>query len=105
MLQQGDAATVKMSEWFNTNPPMTRAATQTIEVEVTSTIAQSPTTWQVDWVETVRDRSGQPTEPPSRMRALVTVRVSAPTSQTTEEMVRANPLGLYVSDFSWSKVI
>ena len=105
MLQQGDAATVKMSEWFNANPPMTRAATQTVEVQVTSTIAQSATTWQVDWVETVRDRSGQPTEPPGRMRALVTIRVSAPTSQTTEEMVRANPLGLYVSDFSWSKVV
>jgi type IV secretory pathway TrbF-like protein len=105
MLQQGDAATAKMSEWFNSNPPMTRAATQTVEVQVTSTIAQTPKTWQVDWVETVRDRSGQPTEPPIRMRALVTVNVVAPTSQTTEEMVRANPLGLYVSDFSWSKVV
>ena len=105
MLQQGDAATVKMSEWFNANPPMTRAATQTVEVQMTSVIPQTATTWQVDWVETVRDRSGQPTEPPIRMRALVTVRVSAPTRQTTEEMVRANPLGLYVSDFSWSKVV
>jgi len=105
MLQQGDAATIKMSEWFTANPPMTRAATQTVEVQVTSTIPQTATTWQVDWVETVRDRSGQPTEPPIRMRALVTVRVNAPTSQTTEEMVRANPLGLYVSDFSWSKVV
>lgn len=104
LLQQGDAATVKMSEWFNANPPMTRAATQTVEVQVTSVIPQSATTWQVDWVETVRDRSGQPTEAPIRMRALVTVRSSAPTSQTTEEQVRANPLGLYVSDFSWSKV-
>jgi type IV secretion system protein VirB5 len=105
MLQQGDAATVKMSEWFNGNPPITRASTQTVEVQVTSVIPQSATTWQVDWVETVRDRSGQLTGPPIRMRALVTVRVSAPTSQTTEEMMRANPLGLYVSDFSWSKVV
>lgn len=105
MLQQGDAATVKMSEWFNANPPLTRAATQTVEVQVTSTIPQTGRTWQVDWVETVRDRSGQPTEPPIRMRALVTVRVSAPTSRTSEQMVRANPLGLYVSDFSWSKVV
>lgn len=105
MLQQGDAATVKMSEWFNANPPMTRAATQTVEVQVTSVIPQSATTWQVDWIETARDRSGQPTEPLIRMRALVTVTVRAPTSQTTEEMMRANPLGLYVSDFSWSKVV
>ena len=105
MLQQGDAATIKMSEWFTANPPMTRAATQTVEVQVTSTIAQSDKTWQVDWIETVRDRSGQPTEPPIHMRALVTVRVNAPTSQTTEEMMRANPLGLYVSDYSWSKVV
>jgi type IV secretory pathway TrbF-like protein len=105
MLQQGDAATIKMSEWFSANPPMTRAATQTVEVQVTSIIPQSPTTWQVDWVETVRDRSGQPTEPPIRMRALVTVTARAPTSQTTEEMMRANPLGLYVSDYSWSKVV
>lgn len=105
MLQQGDAATIKMSEWFNANPPTTRAATQTVEIQVTSTIAQSATTWQVDWVEIVRDRSGQQSEPPARMRALVTVRTSAPTSQTTEDQVRANPLGLYVTDFSWSKVV
>jgi type IV secretory pathway TrbF-like protein len=105
MLEQGDAATIKMSEWFSTNPPMARAAIQTVEVQVTSVIPQSPTTWQVDWVETVRDRSGQPTEPPIRMRALVTVTVRAPTNQTTEEMMRANPLGLYVSEYSWSKVV
>ena len=105
MLQQGDAATVKMSEWFNANPPIARASTQTVEVQVTSVIPQSASTWQVDWVETVRDRAGQPTEAPIRLRALVSVRISAPTSQTTEAMIRANPLGLYVSDFSWSKVV
>jgi type IV secretory pathway TrbF-like protein len=108
MLQTGDAATAKMSEWFNATPtsqPLVRAATETVEAQITSVIPASKSTWQVDWQETTRDRMGVLTSAAVRMRALVTVRVSPPTSDTTEQQVRDNPLGLYVSDYSWSRVV
>jgi type IV secretion system protein VirB5 len=38
------------------------------------------------------------------MRALITVYTTAPTPQTTEEQIRMNPTGIYVRDFSWSKL-
>ncbi|MGG2299907.1 VirB8/TrbF family protein, partial [Aeromonas veronii] len=63
-----DPATVKVQE-FLTVPkeahPMERAKTEMVSVEIKSVIKQSPDSqqqatesWQVDWVETVRNRDG-----------------------------------------------
>jgi type IV secretory pathway TrbF-like protein len=106
MLAPNDPATAKMNEWLNGNEdasPFRRAAKETVSIEVTSVLPQTKETWQVDWVETVRDRQGVVKGQSYRMRALVTVYVVAPTPQTTEEQIRRNPLGVYVRDFSWSK--
>jgi type IV secretion system protein VirB5 len=37
------------------------------------------------------------------MRALVTVQVRPDIAGASEEQMRANPLGIYVSDYAWSK--
>ena len=83
--------------------PFRRAAKETVSTEIVSVIPQTPDTWQVDWIETVRDRQGILKGQPYRMRALVTVYTVPATPQTTEEQVRNNPLGIYVRDFSWSR--
>ena len=83
--------------------PSARAVTETVSIEILSVIPQTPDTWQVDWMESVRDRQGIMKDKPFRMRALVTVYTVPATPQTTEEQVRNNPLGIYVRDFSWSK--
>ncbi len=106
MLSVNDAATVKANEWLNgsaDSSPFKRAAKEMVSTEILSVIPQTPDTWQVDWMETARDRQGMVKEPPQRMRALVTVYTVAATPQTTEEQVRNNPLGIYVRDFSWAK--
>lgn len=106
MLSSHDAATVKANEWLNgseDSSPFKRATKETVSTEILSVIPQTPDTWQVDWMETTRDRQGLVKELPQRMRALVTVYTVAATPQTTEEQVRNNPLGIYVRDFSWSK--
>ena len=108
MLSASDAATSKANEWLNGTPessPFKRAAKQTVSTEIVSVIPQTGETWQVDWIETVRDRQGVAMGLPFRMRALVTVYTVAPTAQTTEEHMRNNPLGIYVRDFSWSKQV
>jgi type IV secretion system protein VirB5 len=93
-----------MNEWLNGNPnanPFKRAETEMVSVEIKSVMPQTDSTWQVDWVETVRDRKGVTVSDPIRMRALVTVYVAPP---TTEEQMRKNPLGIFVRDFSWTKL-
>ncbi|MES2538241.1 MAG: conjugal transfer protein TrbF [Pseudomonadota bacterium] len=106
MLSPNDPATAKTNEWLNgteDSSPFKRAANETVSTEILSVMPQTPETWQVDWTETVRDRQGIAKNPPFRMRALVTVYSVPATSDTTEEQVRNNPLGIYIRDFSWSK--
>lgn len=106
MLSGSDPATNKTNEWLNgleDSSPFKRAIKETVSTEVLSVIPQTPDTWQVDWMETVRDRQGILKSQPYRMRALVTVYTVPATPQTTEEQVRNNPLGIYVRDYSWSK--
>jgi type IV secretory pathway TrbF-like protein len=108
MLLPNDASTAKMNEWLNGTPdssPFKRATKEMVSVEIQSVLPQSPDTWQIDWVETTRDRQGVLKGKPVNMRALVTVYTVEPTSQTTDEQLRNNPLGIYVRDFSWSNLL
>lgn len=101
-----DAATTKMNEWLNGSAdasPFKRAETETVSTEILSVLAQSPDSWQIDWTETTRDRTGGVKSGPTRMRALVTVYAVPPTPQTTEEQIRDNPLRIFVRDFNWSR--
>ncbi len=106
-LVPNDPATMKMNEWLNgseASSPFKRAATEMVSVDIVSVLAQTPNTWQVDWIETSRDRKGVLNAEPAQMRGLITVYMAEPTVQTTEEQMRDNPLGVYVRDFSWSKL-
>lgn len=107
MLAPNDPGTARMNEWLNgteESSPFKRAALETVSIEISSVLSQSPETWQVDWVETTRDRQGIVKGQPARMRALVNVYVVDPTPNTTEEQMRNNPIGIYIREFSWSKL-
>ena len=106
LLSGNDPATAEMNQFLNGNPesnPFKRAERETVAVEIESVIRQTPESWQVDWVETVRDRQGAAHLAPFHMRALLTLYLVPPTPATTEEQMRRNPLGIYVKDFRWSK--
>jgi type IV secretion system protein VirB5 len=106
MLAPNDPATAKTNEWLNgtgDSSPFKRATQETVSIEIASVIPQTPETWQVDWVEIVRDRQGVRKGTPQRWRALVTVYTMATTPETTDDDMRNNPLGVHVRDFSWSK--
>lgn len=104
MLRSNEPATQKIGEYYEKKEsnPFERAAKETAFVEIASVLQQSPETWQVDWVEETRDRQGG-LKGRQRMRALLTVFVSPPTAQTSEDELRRNPLGVFVRDFNWSK--
>ncbi|MGL5292119.1 MAG: conjugal transfer protein TrbF [Vibrionaceae bacterium] len=106
-LSLDDPATVKMNEWLNGHSdasPFKRAAKEMVSIEITSVLPQTPMTWQVDWTETTRDRQGALTDPPQQMRALLTLYTADFSTQTTEEQIRNNPLGIYIRDYSWSRL-
>jgi type IV secretory pathway TrbF-like protein len=103
-----EPATAKMNEHLNGDPesnPFARAANETVSIQIVNVLRQTPQTWQVDWVETIRDRKGSVLQEPFRMRALVTTNIITPTPDTTEAQIRNNPLGVYVTDFTWSKTL
>jgi len=130
MLRRGDLAQRKITDWFgasSASSPFAKAQTETVNVQISSVIPQSDHSWQVDWIETtfIRTASSTPTDenPPSpdgatttatpqssaggvaeHWRALVTVEYRPHNKGVTDKEIRANPLGVYVTDYSWSKV-
>jgi type IV secretion system protein VirB5 len=106
MLPANSPATQKMTEFYNSNDeasPFKRATKEMVSTEISSAMAITPETWQIDWLETTRDRQGVMKGPPVAMRAMLTIFVSAPTTITTEEQLRKNPMGIFIRDFSWSR--
>jgi len=107
-LANGDPALTKMNEYLNGKPentPFKRAEKETVSVEISSILQQTAQTWQVDWVETIRDRKGTLTTKPIKMRALINVGIIEPTEETSEAQLRNNPLGVFVVDFNWSRIL
>jgi len=107
MLRSKDPATVKIQEWWNEQTktdPYHRAATETVDVDISSALPLSDSSYQIDWLESVRDRDGNLKEPPYRMRATLSIYTAPLDRRASEAEISANPLGVYVSDFHWGRV-
>ena len=106
MLSEQDPATGKMNHWMNgteDSNPFTRAEKETVTVEISTVLPQTPDTWEVTWLESLWDRKGEVKTTPVPMRALVTIYRAEPSATVSEDELRRNPLSVYVRDFSWSK--
>ncbi len=105
MLAPNDAATQKIGAYYaGEDEPFKRAAKELVEIQITN--APLPLTrdsWQLDWTETVRERTATKRPVTSRMRAVVQVYLVKPNRNTTEENMRRNPIGIFVKDLTWSK--
>jgi type IV secretion system protein VirB5 len=106
MLDPEDPALKKMNAWLNgeeESNPFQRATKIVVNVEITSAIPLSEQSWQVEWLERVTERDGTPLEE-LRMRAIATVYRRLPTRDTKEATLRANPMGVMIRDFSWTRL-
>lgn len=106
-LSNNDPAAQRMNQWFNgdaQSSPFNRAAKESVQVEISTVLQQSPESWQVDWQENTYDRQGI-LKTSQKLRALISPYVAKPDSDITEEQIRKNPLGIYVRDFNWTKQI
>lgn len=100
-IASGGQAQAFISEFYRAAPPQSRAATETVSVEVRSVLPTSERTFEVEWSETTRDLYGA-VKGQDHWKAAFSIAVNPPTD---ERMARINPLGIYVTNASWGKVL
>lgn len=102
-LREKDPAHAMVVEFLtdNRSNPFKRAETATTTVQVNSILRITEQTWQVEWMETERDRQGLE-RGQFPMKAMLTVT----NAQTTDESVlKHNPIGLFITEISWNRVV
>lgn len=101
MIARGSSAQVQVGDFYRNDPPHERAATQMVSVDVKAVYASSDKSYEVEWTETTRGLSGE-VKNEQRWKGSFTIAVNPPTD---ERLARVNPLGVYVTNMSWSRVL
>jgi type IV secretion system protein TrbF len=87
-----------LGEYARSANPFGKVGTTTVSVQVTSVVRASDRSFQVKWTETAYERGSLAGT--SRWTAILSVVVKPPASA---EVLRKNPLGLYVDAIDWSR--
>ena len=101
MIGQGTPAQVLITDWYRNNTPFDRARTETVAVDVRTVLPTTSRTYEIEWTETTRDHAGTVVGS-QNWKGVFTIAVNPPTD---EKLAHINPLGIYVIDTSWSKVM
>ena len=101
MIARGSAAQLEVSEFYRKDPPQKRAQSAMVSVDVKAIYASSEQTYEVEWVETTRGLGGD-VQSEQAWKGSFTIAVNPPAD---EQLARVNPLGVYVTNASWSKVL
>ncbi len=87
-----------LGEYARAASPFAQVGERTVSVQVTSVVRASDKSFQVKWTETVFERGAQ--SGASRWTAIMTITTKAPANA---DMLRRNPLGIYVDAIDWSR--
>lgn len=93
----GDAKAT-LTQHARDHDPFARIGDEAASVEIVSVLPRSANTYQVQWRETVYDHGAA--LPTQRWTGLFTVSHSPPRN---EAQLRANPLGVFINAFQWSR--
>jgi type IV secretion system protein VirB5 len=93
-----DRAAVFLNDYARTNDPFAAIGTRSVSVQVTSVVRASDASFQVKWTEQVYERGSLART--ERWTAILTTVIQPPRSA---EVLRKNPLGLYVKAIAWSR--
>lgn len=97
----------KTNEYYTATPeshPLKRAEEETVSVDNVVALKESGESWQVDWVETVRNINGEIKKPPFKMKAILQLNKAEPTTDTSAEDLLNNKHFIFVKDFNWTTV-
>ena len=100
-IASGSEAQTFVSEYYRGDPPFKRAQTETVSVEVKSVLPTSDRTYEVEWAETTRDLYGT-VKATDRWKGYLSIVLNPPTD---ERQARINPIGVYITNASWAKVL
>jgi type IV secretion system protein VirB5 len=87
-----------LGEYARAADPFAEVGRRTVSVQVTSVVRASDSSFRVNWTEQEYERGSLAST--SRWTATVTVKVKPPRSA---DVLRKNPLGLYVDAIDWSR--
>ena len=87
-----------LSDYARSANPFAEVGTRTVSVQVTSVVRASERSFEIKWTESAYEHGS--IAGTSRWTAMLTIVVRPPTST---EILRRNPLGLYVDAIGWSR--
>ncbi|RYY28766.1 MAG: conjugal transfer protein TrbF [Sphingomonadales bacterium] len=87
-----------LGEYARAANPFAEVGRHTVSVQVTSVVRASENSFRINWTEQAYERGSL--SGTSRWTAVVTVKLQPPRSA---EVLRKNPLGLYVDAIDWSR--
>ena len=101
MIGQATPAQMFITDWYRNNTPFDRALTETVAVDVRTVLPTTSRSYEIEWTETTRDHAGTVVGT-QNWKGVFTIAVNPPAD---EKLAHINPLGIYVVDTSWSKVM
>ncbi len=93
-----DRAAVTLNEYARENDPFAKVGRETVAIEVTSVVRASEASFQIRWLE--KSFEGGAPKATNRLTGIFSIVVTPP---RTVDLVRKNPLGIYVHAFNWSQ--
>jgi len=93
-----DRAAGFLNEYARENDPFADVGNRTVSVQVTSVVRATDFSFQVKWIEQTYKQGGLAST--EHWTALLTVVTKTP---RTAEVLRKNPLGIYVNALAWSR--
>ena len=97
----GTPAALRISDSYRDGSPLKLAQTETVSVNVRALYASSKDSYEVEWTETIFDVKGEQIGT-QNYKGVITISIHPPED---EGLARVNPLGIYVTNVSWSKVL
>lgn len=93
-----DRAALFLNDYARDSDPFLSVGTRSVSVQVTSVVRASDASFQVKWTEQSYERGNLSST--ERWTAILTTVIQPP---RTADILRKNPLGLYVNAIAWSR--
>jgi type IV secretory pathway TrbF-like protein len=100
-LAMGSEAQAFVTAFYRADTPQKRSQTQTVSIDVKSVLPNSNRTYEIEWIETTHDLNGGILAT-DHWKGSFTIAINPPTE---ERLMRINPLGIYITDAAWTKVL
>lgn len=95
------AAFTQANDFYKKNNPFERGTKEKVKVAIKSIVPQNINTWQVEWEEITTNLAAEELSKKT-WRGLFTIEQITP---TTEEQIMKNPLGIFITDFNFAKIL